>query len=156
VEIGKPVISSSKNMDIDKLHKLINEARWFSRVGSATHGHLPLLSVLESSNWGWLPTSREQLDPIHGDSLTKHREVELAAAKLVLPALRHLPESVSALTDGPHDYTNAAKGGAQFAARMAAREIGNGQAGTWCLIIELFSRGWWPCGLTTTGDLVVY
>ena len=139
-------------MDLDGLHNLITKARWFTRAGNTSHGHLPLQSVRDSFDWDWLPTSRDQDDPIHGDSLLKHRESELECAKLVMVSLRTVSDSVPALTDGPNDFTNAAKGGAQFAGRMAAREMCNNACGKWCMVVELYSRGWWPCGRRRRGS----
>lgn len=84
------------------------------------------------------------------------RQVERFIAKEVLAALRPVPDTHRKLIDGPHDFTLAAKGGAQYAARMAAREIVAGQPGFWCQVMREFEQGFWPCGLTNDGCLIIY
>ena len=68
------------------------------------------------------------------------RAAELAAARWVMAGLRSVPEPVPALVDGPHDYTLAARRGAEFAARMAAREAIVGRPGFWWRVVL---GKWW-------------
>jgi hypothetical protein len=83
------------------------------------------------------------------------RDAELAAVRRVLASLRGTPDSVPALVDGPHDFTTAARGGAVFAARMAAREAVVGRPGFWWRVVRLFATGYWPCGLIRGGQQLV-
>jgi hypothetical protein len=121
--------------------------------------------VASADTWDWLPTSRDQADPIHGEELIAEAEVaglglalrstELIAARKMMTALRSVPESLSVLVDGPHDFTPAAKGGAKFAARIAAREMVVGRPGFWWRVIGLFAAGYWPCGLVRGSEQIV-
>lgn len=142
-------------MLLDELQDLIATGRLSTRVCTTSYGHVPPASVVEETDWDWLPTSRDQIDPIHPE-MSADRDAEMAAAKATLVSLRSVSESVASLVDGPHDFNEAARGGAQFAARMAAREITNGVVGLWCDVVRLFSQGWWPCGLTVDERLVIY
>lgn len=141
-------------MTIDDLHSLIDAASWFTRLGFAPDG-----CSLASSNaaWEWLPTSRDQSDPIHVPPLESvDTAIEFTAVKRAMGSLRPLPDSVPDLVDGPHDYTNAATGAVQFAIRMAAREITTGNPNRWCEIVRLYNGGSWPCGLADDGGIVVW
>lgn len=138
-------------MTLNELHSIIADATWFSRLGEAREN---CVLASSSEDWQWLPTSREQADPIHGDRLMVRRASdELTVVKLTLASLRSVPDSVPELRSGPHDYTHAARGGVQLAARFATREIANDVDGFWCDVSRLMTRGSWPCGLT--GDLRV-
>ena len=141
-------------MTIDDLHSLIDAASWFTRLGFAPDG-----CSLASSNdaWDWLPTSRDQSDPIHVPPLESvDAATELAAVKRAMVSLRSLPDAVPELVDSPHDYTNAATGAAHFAVRMAAREITAGNLDRWCEIVRLYNVGSWPCGLADDGGIIVW
>ncbi len=154
-------------MSLDELEAQIAAASWFELCGQFPGGPdtVPLAAVAASDDWDWLPTSHEQADPIHGDDLVtelRHkgneqarREAELAMAKCVLSALRSVPDRVSALNDGPHDFTIAAKSGAVYAARMSAREFLVGRPTTWCRVFQLFILGYWPCGWSPTTKSIV-
>ena len=151
-------------MTAEKLQILLSDAAWFSQLGG------PSATIRNpfdgQATWDWLPTSREQPDPVHGDAFVKvaanlgrhdqRREAELAAAGVALRSLRTVPDRLPGLVNGPHDLTPAAKGGAVYAARMAAREITVERAGFWCDVARLFNQGYWPCGLDEAGRLVVY
>jgi hypothetical protein len=143
-------------MQFTELHDLIRTARWFACVGTSGHGHTTLLLLVASNSWEWLPTTPDQSDPIHADTLNVAHDAEIVAIRMSLVSLRRVADSVSTLVDGPNDYSNAAKGGAKFATRMAAREISNAVPGFWCETIRLFHRGWWPCGLTAQKQLIVF
>ena len=131
-------------MTIDELKAQLENAAWFARCGqfAGETGAVPFATVAMSHGWDWLRTSREQADPVHGDTLIaeaeaaglgeSRRSVELAIAKL--SGLRAVPDHLPALADGPHDLTPAAKGGAVFAARMAARELLVGRPGFWARV----------------------
>jgi hypothetical protein len=137
---------------MDELHELIDTAQWFTRIGLPCDG-----CVLATDAWDWLPTSRGQPDPMHIDTLVaRDTDAELAAVKRLLVSLRRASDSVASLVDGPHDYSKAATGAAEFAVRMAAREIGNDVPGFWCNVVRIFSGGWWPCGLADSKALVVW
>src|SRR5262245_16946487 len=111
-------------MTLEELDALIEGAAWFTRCRQfpGEPGAVPLAAVASSSDWDWLPTSRDQPDPIHGGALAAEaeaaglgparRDAELAAVRRVLAGLRAVPERLPALVDGPDDYTPAAKGGA--------------------------------------------
>jgi hypothetical protein len=154
-------------MSLIELEAQIASASWFDRCGQfpGGPGTVPLATVAASDDWDWLPTSHQQADPIHGDELVtelRHtgsdqarREAELAIAKCVWSALRSVPDQVPALIDGPHNYTPAAKSGAVYAARMAARELLVGRPTIWCSAVQLFISGYWPCGWSQTRQSIV-
>lgn len=151
-----------------KLLDCISSAAWFTQLGrfTATARATPLDQLQSNIVWVWLPSSRDERDPIHSATqLTlarqlgkedERRRAELNAASATIQSLRLIDDRHPCLVNGPHDFTPAAKNAAQFAARMAAREIIVGQCGFWCDAIELYQRGHWPCGLTMHGALVVY
>src|SRR5262245_19835158 len=100
-------------MTLEDLETLIDGAEWFSRCGEfpGELGAVPLAVVAASADWDWLPTSRDQPDPVHGAALAEQaaaagldptrRAAELAAARRVLRGLRAVPDRVPALVDGP-------------------------------------------------------
>ena len=155
-------------MTAEELQRLLTEATWFSNFGgpAATIRTVDDLYDEHATWWDWLPTSREQSDPVHGEALSKlaadkgrderRKAAELAAARTALASLRPLPEHVPGLGKGPHDLTVAAKGAAVYAARMAAREIAVERPGFWCEAVRRFHEGYWPCGLDGAGRVVVY
>jgi hypothetical protein len=57
---------------------------------------------------------------------------------------------------GPHDSTNAARGGALFAMRMAAVEIVVDKQQFWCCLVSLFETGFWRRGLTKSSEILVF
>jgi hypothetical protein len=152
-----------------ELEAMLGSAEWFTRCGHfpGEPGAVPLAAVSAADPWNWLPTARDQDDPIHGGELVAaadaaglgqdRRNAELAAARRLYAGLRTVPLSVPALVNGPDDFTPAARGGAEFAARMAAREAVVGRPGFWCRAIRLFAAGYWPCGwVPEDGQLVVW
>ena len=141
-------------MTVDDLHSLIDTASWFTRLGVAPDG-----CVLACSNdaWIWLPTSRDQSDPLHVPSLEPiDTSVELAAVKRSVVSLRTVRDPVPQMIDGPHNYINAANGAVHFAVRMAAREVTLGNPDRWCDIVRLYNAGSWPCGLADDGGIIVW
>lgn len=155
-------------MTLDDLAAMIDEAPWFDHVGQydGREGALPLSTVASSDAWDWLPTTRERPDPVHREALVElaeargktleRRQAELSATKRTMTSLRRVPETHPMMIDGAHDYTAAARGAAQYAARMAAREIVTGCPGFWCRVMGLYHSGYWPCGIMDDGRLVVY
>ncbi|EMI45178.1 hypothetical protein RRSWK_02308 [Rhodopirellula sp. SWK7] len=141
-------------MTIDDLHSLIESASWFTRLGAAPDG-----CTLANSNdaWHWLPSSRDQPDPLHVPPLDPvDTAIELAVVKRTMVSLRSVPDAVPELVDGPHNYTNAATGAVHFAVRLAAREITTGNPDRWCEIVRLYNLGSWPCGLADDGGIIVW
>jgi hypothetical protein len=112
----------------------------------------------------WLPTSHDQADPIHGQTLAalakeQGREAEYRAARmeafgLALESQAAVPDQ-AILKTGPTNYNFAARTAGRFAARMAASEVFVGQDGFWCRIIRLYHGGNWPLGLLPSGDVLV-
>jgi hypothetical protein len=147
---------------VEALESVIVGAAWFARCGqfAGERDAVPLSAVASADTWNWLPTAREEADPVYGQALVAEAEAarraaELSAARWVLAGLRGVPESVPALVDGPHDFTPAARGGAQFAAPMAAREAVVGRLGFWWRVVRLFAAGYWPCGLVRGSERLV-
>jgi hypothetical protein len=171
-------------MKLDELKTSLQNARWFTRLGEFVgrqhmipirrreadgfsmivyfdHPEGPALKVA----WEWLPTTKDQPDPIHGDRLRalaaemgkeqELRESALEIYKKTLTSLRNLYKN-PLFKVGPHDETEAAKGGALYAARMASAEIVMNKPGFWCLTIPLYVDGYWPCGITEKRELLVF
>lgn len=167
-------------MTLDELEKLIETAHWFEHLGEPlASGEFVQISTLvpwanhqtgdsESGHvidlMEWLPSSREQDDPIHGksmeDRLLQHDKKEeyaqrcLNVCKMTLVSLRSF-DVHRALKAGPYDFTDAARGAALFAARRAAYEILLSECGFWCVAMGLYQQGHWPCGILATGKVVV-
>lgn len=155
-------------MTIDELASLIRDTKLFTSVGTCrSDDHAAAYGdVLDDAKWDWLPTTHDQADPIHGDSLIKiadelgieelRRQTEMKLAKFCMTLLQATQEKHPGLVNGPHNLTPAAKGGAVFATRMAAREIVTDKQGMWCRILQYYAAGHWPCGRYPAGRLVVY
>ncbi|AYM96598.1 hypothetical protein EAG14_11590 [Acidovorax sp. 1608163] len=151
-------------MTVSELEDGLRSAQLFSMCGQfrSEPGAIRLQLAID---WDWLPTSRDQPDPIHGlkqlEQLEaaglgpKRRAVELSLAKAVLAGQRSV-ERYPVLIEGPDDYAQAALAGAQFAARMAGRELLLEQPGFWVKAVTLYIAGFWPCGTLPNQDLVVY
>jgi hypothetical protein len=152
---------------LEDLKALIASANWFARCGefAGSTDAVTLAAVASDDTWDWLPTSHEQPDPVYGSAPLAEanaaglgqalRHAELEAAREVSLSLRDTPHPIPALVDGPHDFTWAARGGAEFAARMTAREVVLGRPGFWCRVIKLYAIGHWPCGLVPHGQQLV-
>jgi hypothetical protein len=52
---------------LDELFAIVSRAAWFSRLREVPDREdiVPLATVASYDGWDWLPTSREQPDPIH-------------------------------------------------------------------------------------------
>jgi len=168
-------------MTIDDIKVEIEQANWFSRLGSysAPKGHLALRdlhawnnaefdssvderSAAIASEMDWLPSSRDQDDPIHGEELMKYLEgaginfkaVTLDLYKLSLKSLRTVDGMK--ICSGPNDFSQAAIGAALYCVRMAALEVMADKVGFWCALLKLYGKGYWPCGVLPDKTLVVY
>lgn len=159
-KIGEPLADSETLM----LRFLSDPpSRDWDSSAMALYQHEPFREV--SLDWDWLPTSRDDRDPVHGDSLlqrakelgcdTERRTAEMAASQVVLNGLRSLPRPHPKLRIGRNNLTESARGGAMFAVRMAVRELITDSNGFWCSVIPVYVSGRWPCGITTGGKLVV-
>jgi hypothetical protein len=152
-------------MTLEQLQEILVSAAWLTRVGQAPSRDEVTHRAAPGGQWQWLPSSRDEVDPVHSRAQREELEAlgfdelrhssEMSAAKVVLAGLRHVGKH-PALQDGPHDLTEAVRGGAIFAARMATREALLGRPGVWTLCVELYSAGYWPCGITQSGTIVVY
>lgn len=169
-------------MTLDELSKLLSEATWFNNLGRYTEheGTVPLSdlapwsgteynaseeSVRVANAMDWLPSSRDQGDPIHGDSLDHQiissglqaiAQTNVASVyRLTLTSLQKT-SVCPLLVVGPHDFTEAAKGAALYAARRAVIEIMIGKPDFWCGLIRIYAQGNWPCGIMPNGTVVVF
>ena len=159
-------------MRLEELRSCLKDARWFSRVGEfRERGGVLRLASLEGAFtdgrvWEWLPTDASAEDPIHGDSLRsladslgvglERRGTAVEVYRLALESLRKVGQSHPSFRVGPHDMLPAAKGAAAYAARMAATEIVVSRHGFWCSLIPLYVEGYYPCGYTEQGRVVVF
>jgi hypothetical protein len=154
-------------MTLDELNRLITNTAWFSRLTQPdVASQYVRISAIEdfADAMEWLPTSRDQKDPIHGRSLEQRAEVlgktqdflqrTLEIYKTTLTALRRF-EGHPALKAGSHDFSEAARGAALFAARRAAYEILLGDPGFWCGLMDVYRSGHWPCGILPNKQVVV-
>lgn len=167
-------------MTLAELSALAMEAPWFSNLGEpdvdSEYVRIPTLAPWANEQTGnesleqiadqmdWLPSSREQDDPIHGRSLEERSEAlgkkqefskqSLAVYKATLTALRKF-DGHPALKVGPHDFTEAARAAALFAVRRAAYEVLLGEPGVWCRLMKVYRAGHWPCGILPNKQIVV-
>lgn len=167
-------------MTLEELSALAMEAPWFSKLGepdvASEYVRIPTLAAWANQQAGnesleqiadqmdWLPSSREQDDPIHGRSLEERSEAigkkqefsqkSLAVYKTTLTTLRKF-EGHPALKVGPHDFTEAARAAALFAVRRAAYEVLLGEPGFWCRLMKVYRTGHWPCGILPNKQIAV-
>ena len=168
-------------MTLEILRELLEHAEWFQKLGQfdGPEGMVALknLEAWRSEELGvdevaariaeemaWLPTKAGEPDPIHGLRLRETaRELEkeeefrqqgMAIYKLALTSLR-AATAHPLLRVGPHNFLEAAKGAAAYAARAAAGELVVGQPGPWCALVDLYARGFWPCGILPNRQVVV-
>lgn len=168
-------------MTIDDIKFEIERAKWFSQLGSydapAGHVTLPDLNAWNNtafessaskrnstiaSEMDWLPSSRDQDDPIHGKKLVRHLEeagvnfkpITLDLHKLALKSLRTV--NGMKISSGPNDFSQAAIGAALYCVRLAALEVMANQSGFWCSLLKIYGDGYWPCGVLPDNSLVVY
>ncbi|OBV36941.1 hypothetical protein [Janthinobacterium psychrotolerans] len=144
----------------------LDNISWFRAAGTfqAQPGQLalPSLHAWDSASMDWLPTSRGQPDPVHGDALptllkqagTPYLQAVMANYKLALHSLRCVPDRL--ISKGAHDFTPAAIGAALYCVRMASLEMLAQREGFWLAALDLYRQGHWPCGLVADGTLVVY
>lgn len=158
---------------------LIQSAHFFKNVGTAKSfsGALALSSL---APWGdeanasdkdnriademeWLPTTQDQADPFYPSGLESQAgsEDELKAAKSyrvkvykeILARLRDA--DLAHLRAGSNNFEESAKGAITYAFRKSATEVALGVEGKWLEVAEFYFKGYWPCGLTKAGILVV-
>jgi len=168
-------------MSRDEIKLVIATSNWFSALGRYA-GSKDRLSLADLHAWDqsiftartdkcegaiagnmeWLPSSRDQEDPIHGIELISllektnpgYASTVLDLHKSALISLRAVPEN--SIMSGPNDFTQAAIGSALYCVRMAALESLANVPGFWCDVLKLYSDGFWPCGLMPDRRLVVY
>jgi hypothetical protein len=167
-------------MKINKFIRVLSAVNWFSKVGEFEEKQgmisIPNLEAWDSSEFrpgldkklakiaaemDWLPTTRDQIDPIYGDKLKlglraipEGSKQVLMAYKLAMSSLRNIDKR--SFISGPNDFTEAAKGAALYAVRMAAIESLMDKPGFWTDIFNCYSKGYWPCGLINSRIVVVY
>ena len=160
---------------------MLDGASWFSALGAyhAPPGQLALPDLHAWAGSGlagdrqdnsssmarkmdWLPSSRDQEDPIHGKTLLQllkqngapWQQQVMVNYKLALQSLRAVPDK--SLCAGCNDFTPVAIGAALYCVRMASIEVLAQRQGFWLAALELYLQGHWPCGLLPDGTLVVY
>ncbi len=167
-------------MTITELESLLQGTKWFERLCEplANDSVVQIRSLEPWANiptgddrleqiadqMDWLPSPRDQDDPVHGRSMedrseqlgmkTEYSRQSLDIYKKALASLRGF-DGNSALQVGPHNFTEAACGAAVFAARRAAYEILLDDCGFWCSIMNLYHQGHWPCGILPDKTVVV-
>lgn len=166
---------------MDRIRHAVVNAQWFSALGSyqPSEGQiaLPNLSAWDrprfpaeldtslakiASDMDWLPSSRDQPDPIHGEHLrsilkdngTAYQQEVLESYKLALKSLRVVPDRT--IFSGANDFTQAAKDSAIYCVRMATLEVLSAQPDFWLDALMIYHEGNWPCGLLPDGTLVVF
>lgn len=168
-------------MTIEELELLLQNTSWFEHLGEHMEEDQKFVRIRSLAPWGssptederleevadqmdWLPSSRDQDDPIHGRSLEECAEQlgkkeefsrrSLDIYRETLTSLRRF-SGHTALKVGPHDFSEAARGAALYAARRAAYEVLLGNCGFWCFVMSLYSQGHWPCGILPNRTVVV-
>ena len=160
-----------------EIMEIAQTAAWFQRVGQfRPYGSKVAIRTLNAwagypapddenaiaDTMEWLPTSREQPDPIGADlaalwatASPERKAVPMNAYREALRSLGAVAH-VSRLTLGPHDFSVAAHGAALYAVRSAAREAVVGAPGIWCELLEIYRDGYWPCGVLPDRRIVVF
>ena len=168
-------------MTVEELESLLQEASWFEHLSEPLAEGQAFILIPSLAPWAnqptgddqleriadqmdWLPSSRDQDDPIHGRSLEERAEQtgkkdkysrrSLDIYKTALASLRRF-SGHPALKVGPHDFSEAARGAALFASRRAAYEILLGNCGFWCSMMHLYKKGHWPCGIMPNKTAVI-
>ena len=152
-------------MTLCELEKLVDDARWFSRLGDISNEECAV-SQTQVEVWDWLPTSLDQTPPLGGEQTRSElksngknedrNNAEMSIARKVMVSLRPFDEEIRGLKFGPENLAPAARSGARIAARMAVREILLAREGPWCTVMRLYSEGFWPCGLTPDERVVLF
>ena len=178
--MSRPMSLEVAMMTLEELELLLLKPCWFEHLGeplmeskcvqisglapwsNAHTGDASLEKIADEMEW--LPSSRDQDDPIHGNSLEVRSEQlgkknefyrqSLSVYKKALSSLRSF-EGHPALTVGPHNFTEAARGAALFASRRAVYEILLDDCGFWCLVMNIYHQGHWPCGILPDTSIVV-
>lgn len=135
--------SDKSNVEVESLD--------YWRSSDSTSGNRELDGVLSSMKW--LPSSRDEVDPFVKTSVTADRVAAgMAAYRIVLKALRNFDSPL--LKVGPHDFNEAAKQAAAYAARAVARNYD--RASSWERVLCVYEAGHWPLGFLPDGRLVVF
>ncbi|MGY0218748.1 hypothetical protein ACWJJH_15385 [Endozoicomonadaceae bacterium StTr2] len=167
-------------MKYSELIERLDTINWFSNIGQFDSDEskiaIPNLKAWDSSEFpsdldknvariaasmDWLPSSKDQADPINVDALKialqavpDGKKLVLDAYKLAMKSLREFDKE--RLQSGPNDFSEAAKGAALYCVRMAAMESLTDKSGFWTDLIDSYAEGYWPCGLLSDGTVVVY
>lgn len=157
-------------MNLQQLSKHIEEASWFSNLGSFTPapGQVAIQSLEAwadddsyydrhhqkiAETMEWLPAQAQDPDPIHGERFAPQEE-SLVFYKQALASLRQAASN-GRLRVGAHDFQHVAHGAAAYACRRAALEIVHGQPGFWCALVPIYTSGNWPCGILPDQTVVI-
>jgi hypothetical protein len=102
----------------------------------------------------WLPTSPGEDDPYYPRQETPKAlsEQRMALNRAVMAATRTLDKAP--FTCRPHDFSEAARGGAAYAFRQYATEQFFGLGDHWRRVVDLYLAGHWPVG-HAPGKLIV-
>ncbi len=167
-------------MTFDELILLIRNTEWFQQLGQPgvddEYVRLPNLQPWSdggsanpmaeqlADKMAWLPSARDQDDPIHRHSLEKRAEVlgkkqectnrSLEAYKATLMTLRTF-DGHPVLKVGPRNFAEAARGAALYATRRAAYEALIEEPSFWCRLMNVYHSGHWPCGILPDRRIVV-
>ena len=113
-----------------------------------------------AANMDWLPTTRDQINPINSDILDAEfinvlngKKLVMAAYKIALKSLRSFNKEK--FKSGPNNFSESAKGAALYCIRMAAKECLLDKPGFWTNLFSIYVKGHWPCGLINN-KIVVY
>jgi len=167
-------------MTIEELETLVWATHWFEHLCESMVNYeyvqIPSLGPWTKLSTGdtklqriadqmdWLPSSKDEVDPIYGKSLEERCEqrgkkeessrFSLDISKKALVSLRRF-EGQPSLKVGPHNFTEAARGAALYACRRAAYEVLLGDCGFWCSAMSVYRQGRCPCGILPNGVMVV-
>jgi len=135
-------------MELNEIKLVIDDAKWFSALGSflASDGQLALAdlhawdkqllnssdgdeSATIASEMTWLPSSRDEEDPIHGQLLLNfldeaginYKASSVEFYKYALHSLRKVADT--AICSGPNNFTQAAIGAALYCVRDVCSRI---------------------------------
>lgn len=168
-------------MKINEVKEMVKYANWFALLGSyqAQQGRLSIshlhawdFDVFDASidskhmyiaeNMDWLPTTRDQEDPIYGvDLIQAFKSFEPEVRAQVMDVYREAMKSLRNihsihLVSGSNNFTDAAIGAACYCSKMAAIETVIDKQGVWCDLLYFYNHGYWPCGVMPNGGIVIY
>jgi hypothetical protein len=157
-------------IDLEKTLAQIEQASFFSNLGNPDINDPGLIFIAsveavfvspcdqdfqglyQASNW--LPTSLGEDDPWYPrqDTPKALSEQRMALNKAVMAATRKVDKAPFICR--PHDFSEAARGGAAYAFRQYATEQYFNLGEHWRQVIELYLAGHWPVG-HAPGKLIV-